>query len=42
MAIIRLLVDAGANVNLPGRSDVTPVAAGAYMGSEPIVCYLIE
>ena len=42
MAIVRLLVEAGANVNLPGRSDVSPVAAGAFMGSEPIVRYLIE
>ena len=42
MAVVRLLVEAGANVNLPGRSDVSPVAAGAFMGSEPIVRYLIE
>ena len=42
LAIVRLLVERGADVNLPGRSGATPLAAAAYMGSVPIVEFLID
>ncbi len=32
----------GADVNLPGRSDISPLAAAAFMGSEPIAAFLID
>ena len=35
--VVQLLIDRGANVNLPGRSGITPLSAAAYMGSVPIV-----
>ena len=42
LPIVRLLVERGADVNLPGRSGITPLAAAAYMGSAPIVEFLME
>jgi uncharacterized protein len=39
---VKLLVDRGASVDLPGRSGVTPLSAAAFMGSAPIVEFLIE
>ena len=36
------MVAHGAEINLPGRSGITPVAAAAYMGNEPLVRLLLE
>jgi len=33
LPIVRQLVEHGANVSLAGRTGITPLAAGAYMGS---------
>src|SRR5581483_7527027 len=36
-AIVRRLIERGADVNLTGRSGVSPVSAAAYAGSDEIV-----
>ena len=36
-AVAQRLIERGADVNLTGRSGITPVAAAAYAGSDAIV-----
>ena len=39
---VEALIAHGADVNLPGRSGITPIAAAAYMGNEPLVRLLLD
>ena len=40
-AIVKLLIERGANVSLPGRNGITPLSAAAYMGSVPIIADMV-
>jgi ankyrin repeat protein len=40
--MVNLLIERGADINVPGRNGISPLSAAAYMGSAPIVQLFID